>query len=68
MFSLTHQFIVKPYIYFQGYMFQLYRAIFRPLLKNRSISNFICIVRIPTVQIKFDRMDLFFSRSLKMAL
>jgi hypothetical protein len=40
MFSLTHQFIVKMYIYLQGYMFQLYRAIFRPLLKNRYMLNF----------------------------
>ena len=30
-------------------MFQLYRAIIRPLLKNTSISNFICTVGIPSV-------------------
>jgi len=42
MFSLTHQFIVKMYTYLQGYMFQLQGAIIRPLLKNRSLSNFIC--------------------------
>jgi hypothetical protein len=30
LFSLTHQFIVK-YSYTQGYMFQLRRAIIRPL-------------------------------------
>ena len=41
MYSLTHQFIVKMYTYLQGYMFQLYIAIIRPVLKNRSISNFI---------------------------
>jgi hypothetical protein len=49
MFSLTHQFIVKMYTYLQGYMFQFYRAIIRPVLKNRSISNFICTVGIPSV-------------------
>jgi len=30
-------------------MFQLYRDIIKPLLKNRSISNFICTVGIPGV-------------------
>jgi len=31
LFSLTYQFIVKIYTYLQDYMFQLYRAIIRPL-------------------------------------
>jgi len=35
-----HQFIVK-YTYIQGYMFQLHRAIIRPLPKKRTISDFV---------------------------
>jgi hypothetical protein len=39
-FSLTHHFIVKICMYYQGNMFQLQRAIIRPLDKNRSLSLF----------------------------
>ena len=40
-FSLTHHFIiVKIHTYHQGNMFQLQRAIIRPLIKNRSLSGF----------------------------
>jgi len=49
MFSLTHQFIVKMYVYLQNYMFQLHRAIIKTLLKNRSTSNFIRTIGIPSV-------------------
>ena len=40
MFSLTHQFIVKMYTYLQGYTFQLYRTVIRPLLKKQIHIKF----------------------------
>jgi hypothetical protein len=66
----THQFIVKIYIYLEGYMFQLYAAIIRLPVKNRSVSKFYLYIceglESQLYKYNFD-MDLFFSRGLMMA-
>jgi hypothetical protein len=56
----------------QGYMFQLHRAIIRPLPKNRSISPQAIILQhcklLGSQLYKKSDMDLFFGRGLMMAL